>query len=414
MTRSILVSLLAAAILPLSGTVARGDSWMAPPQQLVPAPDGRTYLILDPTPVTEASFVLCERRAGAPPRKAVRLAAGASGGPLGPDPGDRVLARGRCPVPMEVYCLDRGEGFVLFETYAQLGHGPVAVRYDGNGEPAWSVRLSDLFSPEEIGGFRNSVSSIWWYETVRFDPKRGELVVVYEQPRVVPPDAETRGPNLGPRRGSGVLRIALADGAHVFGKPADLLEQVGHGTPEQQRKVLDAVARAQPPGWQAALRKVLADEGGALLSRIAAAVHLQTAGGDARGRDLVRQAAASDEPPEVRALALEHLAAFDGDDAIPALRAALRAEPEPAVSLAIYRALAARGASALPSLGEMVGERDAPSGYRCVAAQLLAALGGAARDALPALLRAAQDPDQTVAEQARHAAEVIRRAQVPR
>jgi hypothetical protein len=401
---TILAIALVLCALPVFDRDAAADSWMAPRPRLDVSADGRWYVILEPTPTLSAArFRLVERKPGAPRRQPGK------GEAFAPLPGDRVAATGECHLPVEVFCLDGGDGFVLFETYANLGRGTVAARHDGHGKRLWSLVLGDLFTREQIGGFRNSVSSTWWYESAALDRKADDLVVVYEQPRHVPADAPIHGPNLGKKRAPGVLRISIVDGAHHFGKPADLLKLVGQGTTERQIEVLDAISRTRPTGWKPSFQRLLADEKAALAVRVMAAVHLKAAG-DARGLDLVRKAATKGSPDDARAAALEHLPAFLGVDAMPLLRAVLREKLPPAVGLAVWRAIRSLGAAALDPLIAMVGETDAPPAYRVTAIQLLGQLGAEAGSALPALHRAAQGKDADVADHAKETARVIRQA----
>jgi len=396
----LVLSLAAALLLPCP---ARADSW-APPSTLVStSADGRYVVLVTPERGVEARFVLLRRAAGAPPFEGDA-----------PGPGDEVLARGTCPMPLAAYCLDAGRGFLLFETYASLGMGRVLARYDAKGRLLFSRGLGDLFQPPEIAGFRNSVSSVWWFTSHRYDPKTDALLVIYETPETVDPADPVRGPNVGPRRKPGLLRIGAEDGRVERGTDADLLPLIGMGTLDQRLEALEACDLARPAGFNATLRAAFADPTAPLALRTAVAARLADED-DARAKDLLLRTAKPGTEPRARALALEALARTGAAGGLDLLRAALREKDvDRAVGLAVWRGFAAYGAAAVDVLAAMVEERDAPEHYRNTAIGLLARLGADARPALPALERVAAEEGGPMADYARDAAEAIRRASAPR
>lgn len=412
MPRTLAVVVLAVALssaLSLADAPAIADSWAAPQEMVAVSPDGRWYVLAEPTAGLKAKFRLIEvtRGRSAPkPRTSPRPQGDA--GPTLPRLSDRVRAAAKGPMPVGIHCLSAGDGFVTFETYGQVGTATVAARYDRNGRQRWSRKLGDFFSAAEIGGFRASSSSIWWFESHRLDEKNRNLVVVYETPKQVPADAEIRGPNLGPRRVPGVLRIALETGRRRPGNAQEFLALLELGSPAERTLAIDAVVRARPRGWKEALVLLVDRESEDLGVRVAAAIALHRAG-DPHGVALIRQAAGPETPTAVRAEALEALPAVLGEEAWPFLQAALR-EEDPELGMVISRAFRNAGVDALDVLIEMANDADAPDSYRVTAIQVLALLGEPARRALPTLARAARAGSAGVAENARNAMEAIRNA----
>jgi hypothetical protein len=323
------------------------------------------------------------------------------------EPGDRVLAKGSCTMPLRAWCLDAGAGFLRYDTYGAVGHGNVLARYDGTGRVSWRLRLADLFSPQQVSGFRNTAGSTWWSETQWLDRRAGELVVVYETPRSIDPHDPVHGPNAGPLRAPGVLRVRLSDGAHAFGRPEDLLPGLGLGDDAQRLRVLDAVARARPAGWRPALAGILGDGRAPSALRVMAAVRLAEAG-DGRGKAYALATARGEHPSAARARALRHLRLFLGDAALPALRASLRAASREE-SLAIQAALRDFGPQARETLLAMLKEKDAPILYRRTALGLIAQLGAQARPLLADLEALAAEERGPFAEELRFALKGLRR-----
>ena len=93
--------------------------------------------------------------------------------------------------PVMFLVTDRGYLFTL-DNWHNMGYGKVLASYAPDGRTVFASELAGVFSTEEIGRFRTSVSSIWWRtETVyvrdgqqtiyvSLDDKGTELIVEVE------------------------------------------------------------------------------------------------------------------------------------------------------------------------------------------------------------------------------------------
>ena len=308
---------------------AHPDSWFPPAPQQVMSEDGRWYVIVQTTEGYEnPTFQLVRRAAGKPPPPPPPAYDRYMEKPpvLKPEPGDEVVARGPCKIPMGVKCLDGGKGFVLFDTYGRVGDGTVLEVYDGTGKRRWSRTLADLFEPEIRATFRRSASSTWWSETMWVDEPRQEIVIVW--------------------RGSGapqVVRLALADGRWRQGAHADLLTRIGRGSGGEQVAALDLATKLALPGLLPAVQQAFAEARTPPWARVHFAKFLDEAG-DPAGRGYLAAAAQEGMPGDVRAFALKYVPAVLGLEALPTLREAMRSEDYALWNMPVEDTLAAREA----------------------------------------------------------------------
>jgi hypothetical protein len=63
--------------------------------------------------------------------------------------------------PVLFLVTDRGYLFTL-DNWHNMGYGKVLASYGPDGRTVFASELADVFSRDEIGKFRTSVSSIWW------------------------------------------------------------------------------------------------------------------------------------------------------------------------------------------------------------------------------------------------------------
>ena len=63
--------------------------------------------------------------------------------------------------PVEFLVTDRGY-LVTLDNWHNMGYGKAIASYSPEGEIVFARELKDLFSADEVAGFRHSVSSIWW------------------------------------------------------------------------------------------------------------------------------------------------------------------------------------------------------------------------------------------------------------
>jgi len=380
--------------LPILAVPAAADSWMAPIPKLVASEDGRWYAIVEPHESWgEARFQLVRRAKGKPPREAPSRSRGTSDDAvrLEPESGDVVVAKGDAGfMPMEVRCLDGGKGFVLFETYANIGYQTVLQRHDAQGKVLWKRSLGDLFRPEQIERFLHTVSSIWWYEGVWIDEEAGDVVIAHKG-----------------EAGRGVVRVALATGKHRAGKPTDLLRQIGRGSAQERIEALASASEWKLDGLLEVVQAAFAKTTTPALARLHFAVHLQAAG-DEGGKEFAVACARSDNPPDVRCFAVQNLSRFlPAAEAMPHFVDAMRAKDD-AVWRAAEEALRGLGAAAVGTLAAMILDEKESERYRAGAATALWNMGAPAAPALPALEKAAKCGLPTVEYAAKHAIEHIR------
>ncbi len=382
---AVLFSLVAVA----AGThPASADSWMPPRPKLASSEDGRWYVIVEPVENrTGAGFQLVKRAKGKPARRMPpqdRNSGLSSGPSIELEKGDRVVARGECRMPMEIRCLNAGQGFLLFETYGAVGSAAVVDMRDAAGRSRFQRRLNQLFSASRMNTFRQSVSSFWWYEGLWIDEQKRDIVILWNG-----------------SAGGGVLRVALDDGKQTDAPKSDVLTRFGRGLAQEQVDALEWALKWKVEGVLGAARRAFDDASVAPLARLHFA-KLLFERDDKRGEG-VFIAAANDEDLEVRAFAVQHLPLAAGVAALPLLREAMRSKDRAVRGAAEY-AFRHMGTRAVPTLIEMITDESAPEDYRVGAATALWNMEPAhAISAEAALAKAAKSPLKKLAYAAGHA-----------
>ena len=74
--------------------------------------------------------------------------------------------------PLEVKLLEQPLGLLLFEKYANVGHGQVLSWCDADGKVVWTHDLEALFGGTPKGSTA-TVSSLWWCANWGFDAESG-------------------------------------------------------------------------------------------------------------------------------------------------------------------------------------------------------------------------------------------------
>ncbi|MDF1699647.1 MAG: hypothetical protein P1V36_00615 [Planctomycetota bacterium] len=371
---------------------AGADSWRAPGPELASSEDGRWYVVVEPEDsYRDATFRLVARAKGAAPRRLLPTATG----PIAIDKGDRVVARGTCTMPMEVRCLNAGKGFVLFETYAQIGSGRAVDVHDGKGALRFTRSLYELLSEERRKTLSRTVSSVWWYSGWWIDESAQELVFLW------------RGQDTG-----GVLRTTLKDGVTRDGAKTDVLPRLGKGSSRERRKALEQAIAWKLPGTLGAVVEAFEDQSAPMLARLHFAKYLLDRG-DERGKAIFAAGAQSEEL-EVRRVAVKYLPLALGSGSLSLLKEAMRSKDRELRDSAEF-AFRHMGALAVPTLIEMLGETVAPESYRTGAATALwnmpvevtlpaeAALAKAAKSPLKSLARAASHAHRQIVKYKRKA-----------
>ena len=70
---------------------------------------------------------------------------------------------------------DRGY-LITLDNWHNMGFGKAIASYSPDGRVVFSSELKDVFSEKEVGGFRRSVSSIWW-RTETVDVREGQQTI---------------------------------------------------------------------------------------------------------------------------------------------------------------------------------------------------------------------------------------------
>ncbi|MDA1193825.1 MAG: hypothetical protein O2894_01435 [Planctomycetota bacterium] len=376
--------ILAAALLLLSPARPAGaDSWIAPGPIGASSEDGRWYAIVQPVKnETDAEFLLVQRGQDRPARVFPGRGARDDTVPFKPEPGDRLVARGACRMPLEVRCLTGGQGLVLFENYGSVGYGLSLDVRDGKGAPRFTKSLAQLFSAERRALFAESVSSIWWNRGFWVDEATGDVVLLWE-------GRESEG---------GVVRVALKDGAVRDGAKSDVLARFAVGDAAERIAALERALAWKLNGTLEAAAAAADRAATPPLARLHFGKYLIEQG-DERARPLFAAGVRAADP-EVASFAVQHLPLALGDGALPFLQEALR-QDSPVLRNSAEYALRGMGSRAVPALIVMVGDTRESAAYRAGAATALwnmdveaslpaeAALAEAAKSELPELAYAA-------------------------
>ncbi len=343
---------------------------------------GQRYVLVHEAKQRGIRYELCERGRGEPPAKSANesdVKAGRADG-LAVGAKDRVIAAGQInKLPYDVRVFDKSGGFVLFDTYYTLGKGHVVSYVNDAGEVVLEKSLKDLFGGVPDGAKR-TVSSIWWSKGWFLDDRRGSIVVVAV--------------------GDQIREIAIKDGAITTPSLPTMLTWLRHGTEASRSMIFDAIAEQPSEDLKVACSTVVGiahDNKQPLGLRLRAVVVLARAGDPADLEALFLQSVEPDVPPDERSYAIAHLPVILGDRAMPALRTALRA-PDAVPWIAGQDGWVGLGEVAVPELCRMLLNRKESAQFRRGAAAALERLGFKA--AVDPLLKAASDPEESVANSA--------------
>lgn len=274
------------------------------------APDGRTYLLVNPDEEGRTGVAIhVRRRDGAPPA-AAPAPTGDRRVALAPLEGDTVLSRGEVAFPMEAWCLDGAAGYLLIDEFARPGAGRLLERRGPEGRAAFRLAADAMFTPTERARLpRLFGDHVHWQRGWWIGAAGDDLVV-----------ATTVG---------SVLRVRLADGASSRDPDAGAtvvarLTRAATAPTFSFRQALEWAREARPAALAAALETVLprADLD-AFLRLDVASVRLEL-GASAAAQAVLVDAVAPARPDDVRALALDRLVYRVLPAADAALRTALR------------------------------------------------------------------------------------------
>jgi len=363
------------ALLALLCGPAFADSWMPFRDKRVVSPSGRFYAVVRGGK-GGVSYELVERRDGAPAMKGAVAADSygirkGSGGSIDRDPEDTVVVTGSVPqLPMDVRVLEGGRGIVFFEKYARIGYGDVVTFVDAKGRIAFRHALRALFDQPTRSSFTRSVSSIWWYSGFAVSEARNLVLIVAAEDRLV--------------------TVSLEDGEVATPAPEALIPGFREGTPEERILFLETAARLKPKGMLPEALAIAGDATETVSIRLRAAVAVKRAGGSARFDPLFLTGVAKGNPPDVRKYATAHLGEVLGKGAIPIMRDLMRGPADNDVWHPAQEGFVSLGEAAVPTLCEMVVEKDQSPDYRGGAAHALAKIGS--KQAIDALLTATAEP----------------------
>ncbi|MCZ6601638.1 MAG: HEAT repeat domain-containing protein [Planctomycetota bacterium] len=371
------------------------DTWVPYRDQRVVDPTGQYYVVCKPKGERSRKgipFLFAER---GPDNDAVEPAqepiSGRGRGDLaesdenlfGLREGDRLIARGTLVAhPYKILVSSAGIGFVAIERYGQLGFGESVVIVDKGGKIRHSLKLADLFTPEEISLFPHTASSIWWYEGGWIDEERTSVVLL----------------------GKGKITVVDFETGRVTpGGSREVLDAIASNDPALIQPALEATTMMRLGGLEDTLGNLLTDEEQPYSIRLRAAVALAVRG-DRSGVDLVARTAQKPPPlpggQEVWDYALLHLPDVLGEEALPILRDMMRTRPGTAQA-PVASAFIRLGEAGVPTLIDLMG--DGEEGLvRRAAASCLGQVGS--KNALPALLDAAADDNVSLAAAALGAA----------
>ncbi|MHC4953522.1 MAG: hypothetical protein ACYTGZ_06500 [Planctomycetota bacterium] len=170
--RVVLLSLFVAAGL------VRADSWSPYGERLEVAENGKRYIVLGPYDYEKhtTAFLIYERKADT---KAPRVIENerTDENKVAVDPGDRLIKKGALKQqPLDAWMLSATPRAVLFEEYANVGGDTTLSLLQSDGKVKWRHSL-DAFKLD-AKKFRQSTSSLWWYEGWWVDEARGRIVLV--------------------------------------------------------------------------------------------------------------------------------------------------------------------------------------------------------------------------------------------
>ncbi len=374
---------------------ARADSPMPFRGFRMVEPTGRYYLVMtrqpgsDPSPhrSTPVDFVIVERRPDSPPVGAEEegMGDGLEDTKLIPGvkvrEGDKVLGRGQLDrAPSEVLLSSTGLGFVGLGVWGHnfgARRGVTAVVVVG---PDGAIRhrkdLADLFDEPEIARFWESTGSVHWRRGGWIDERRRRVIVIGAA-----------------RNTSTFLRVVdLADGRVTKGTTAVVVEALTDADPAAIDFVLDLVPDVRPEAAKPPLIALYQKGDLPMPLRLKAAVALGSLG-DRRGAALLKEEAFKAGPGQE--YAVRHLPDLFGAEAAPMVREAVRRFGKDVHSPACS-AMCVLGRQAVPTLIEMIRERDARE-TRLFAVWAAGAIGPPAGAAVPDLVAILRENDGVAA-----------------
>jgi hypothetical protein len=365
--------------------------------------------------------------------------------------GDTVLGRTKVVhPPVKVLVSSTGLGIVLLDLYGLdsilLTQGlPAVTVLSIDGKVARTAKLSELFQPADWANFTRTMSGcVWWLRDAWIDENRQEVVIVAGNDSV---------------KGAYPLAVLRLDtGVIRHGSNQDVLRAIATRNPSGLTSALDAAIKADLRETRPHLKAILEDGTQPLDARLRCAVFLSLLG-DTSGKELLAtstvtvskqllqhtdcQDLENDRMWAISTYAIEHLPDALGDECLPVLHEAGRLQGYPP---AVYQSFQRMGKKALPMLLHLLEDqkdldgqimaadvlsrfrpppdraiaaliKDLGSGattesgchLRWVAARCLAKMGPAAKAALPALAKLADDTDEDVRKAAAEAIANIQR-----
>lgn len=363
---------LVAFLVILAPHVLNADSWLPFGPLQASSSNGKTYVIVELVE-GRTTFEICARKEGRPPLELPENPMHYDAGAARPqrEEGDLLIAGGVLPhPPIDLAVTDDGT-MVAFETYRGIGRGNCVTVVTPDGKIASQVRLRDLFSESAIRSFPRTTLSIHWYRTWFVDP-RGRLVVVVGVPTLM-------------------RAVSLEDG-RVFEPPGEvLLDQIRSAVGEKREEALGAAIDARVPGIEALCAEIVNDTSVPVSLRLRAGLASERLRSAPAVQELFRTCVKGAESGRDRAFAIGHLAGVLGEEAIPILREAYPSRRHRQLGKWGFRLLC-----------ERVEDERETGDARAAAAHTLAEIGS--KDALPALLKAVEDPIEYVASAAVNAA----------
>ena len=328
---------------------ARADSWSPYGERLEVAENGKHFIVLGPYDYEKrrTAFAIHERRAGAKPPRAIENKFGEKTKVV-VDPGDRLIRKGELKQqPLEAWMLSATPRAVLFEEYANVGGDTTLSLLQADGTVKWRHSLDDF--KFHRGKFRQSTSSLWWYERWWVDEARGRIVVV--------------------AKGRQYREVGLESGKIHAAEESVVLDALKSPSVRVRRAVLRLCARAdeKPKGWVERVRAFRDDKSQPLPTRLKAAWAVRGRVEDEQALALFQAAQKHLSDEDVR-MAYLHLAPdmFAEEEVAPLLAALLTAHPDWRPT-SVAGTLGRLGTAGIEALDEIASDEDMSSKQRLAA-----------------------------------------------
>jgi hypothetical protein len=290
---------------------ARADSWSPYGERLEVAENGKHFIVLGPYDYEKRStaFAIHERRAGAKPPHVIENER-ADETKVVVDPGDRLIRKGELKQqPLGAWMLFATPRAVLFEEYGNVGGDTTLSLLQADGKVKWRHSLDDF--KLHPGKFRQSTSSLWWYEGWWIDEARGRIVLV--------------------AKGRQYREVELESGKIHDAEESVVLDALKSPSVKVRSAVLRlcAMADEKPKGWVKRVRAFRDDKSQALPIRLEAAWALSREVEDEQAFAIFQAAKKHLSDEDVR-IAYLHLAPdmFAEEDSASLLAALLMAHPD--------------------------------------------------------------------------------------